>query len=393
MIGPCHLFSRWRVDYGKDSTLIDTRPEVFLPTFRYVSSVMTLSFDCPRCGKPLKAPEAAAGRTAECKFCHSKITIPTGSEEKGALEKHSSEKKPEGSADKLAFDMISSNVRTRGNIPRASILVESPSPEYLRARDQFSPQLQKAIWLYECRLLRESQLALVDFLVQSGIHPLEKSAAMYLLGRINFEENNFTSAVKIWQMLVEEFPQSYEGKLVDDRLSELLQILPGASTEYVDDIRASMYLKNGDHWIAGKGPGFYVDTAYINTIEAAVHWYDKTITEFPESAAARLAHEQKLKTLIGWKDADNFGMAYGAMGEFETYMPLVLEAFRAFEKAFPLAPSLQPLRYQIAQLYWSQKDFVNTDVWLKQVIENGSEEDSFYTDLATRRLHKLSASI
>jgi hypothetical protein len=42
--------------------------------------------------------------------------------------------------------------------------------------------------------------------------------------------------------------KSYEGKLVDDRLSELLQILPGASTEYVDDIRASMYLKNGDDW-------------------------------------------------------------------------------------------------------------------------------------------------
>ncbi len=377
----------------KPSSLIDARPEVIVPTFRYVSSIMTLSFDCPRCAKPLKAPEAAAGRSAECKFCHSKITIPSSTEEKSSSEKASTEKRSDGSADKLAFDMISSNVRTRGNIPRASILVESPSPEYLRARDQFSPQLQKAIWLYECRLLRESQLALVDFLVQSGIHPLEKSAAMYLLGRINFEENNYTSAVKIWQMLVEEFPQSYEGKLVDDRLSELLQILPGASTEYVDDIRASMYLKNGDHWIAGKGPGFYVDTAYINTIEAAVHWYDKTITEFPESAAARLAHEQKLKTLIGWKDTENFGMAYGAMGEFETYMPLVLEAFRAFEKAFPLAPSLQPLRYQIAQLYWSQKDFVNTDVWLKQVIENGSEEDSFYVDLATRRLHKLSASI
>jgi len=354
---------------------------------------MTLSFDCPSCGKPLKAPEAAAGRSAECKFCHNKITIPSISEDKSSAEKASTEKKSSGSADKLAFDMISSTVRTRGNIPRASILVESPSPEYLRTRDQFAPQLQKAIWLYECRLLRESQLALVDFLVQSGIHPLEKSAAMYLLGRINFEENKFQSAVKIWQMLVEEFPQSYEGKLVDDRLSELLQILPGASNEYIDDIRASMYLKNGDYWIVGKGAGFCVDTAYINNIEAAVHWYDKTITEFPESAAARLAHEQKLKTLIGWKDSENFGMAYGAMGEFETYMPKVLDAFRAFEKAFPLVPSLQPIRYQIAQLYWSQKDFVNTDVWLKQVIENGSEEDSFYVDLATRRLHKLSASI
>jgi predicted Zn-dependent protease len=106
-----------------------------------------------------------------------------------------------------------------------------------------------------------------------------------------------------------------------------------------------------------------------------------------------MAHEHKLQSLIGWKDKDNFGIAYGAMGEFTSYISKVIEAFEAFEKAFPNAPSLQPIRYQIAQLYWSNKDFVNTEKWLKRVIEHGGDEESFYSDLAERRLHKLSASI
>jgi tetratricopeptide (TPR) repeat protein len=344
---------------------------------------MTLSFDCPRCGKSLKAPEAAAGKTAECKFCHNKITIPQAAPDKT----HDS------AADQLAFDMISSTVRTRSKDPRAMLVVESLSHEILGTRAQYAPLLQKAIWLYECQLTHDAQLALIDFLVQKQIDSLEKSAAMYLLGLISFEENKIQSAVNIWRTLVEEFPDSYEGKLVADLIPELLRNVQAASTEYIDEVRASIYIKNGDSWLDGKDPGYFVDNAYINHIEASVHWYDKAIAEFPKSAAARLAHERKLQSLIGWKDKENFGIAHGAMGEFAIFMPKVLEAFRAFEKAFPDAPSLQPIRFQIAQLYWANKDFSNTELWLKKVVDHGEDEESFYVDLANRRLHKLSASI
>lgn len=344
---------------------------------------MTLSFDCPRCGKPLKAPEAAAGKLAECKFCHSKITIPPATKEK----------KQDDVAEQLAFDMISSSVRSRKSEPRAPLVVESLTHEHLRTRSQYSPILQKAIWLYECQLATDAQMALVDFLIQPQVDPLEKSAAIYLLGLICYEGDRVACAVKIWRTLVEEFPDSYESKLVEDRIPELMQNLSSVSSEYIEEVRASMYIKNGDFWIVGKDPSFFVDSSYINPIEAAVHWYDKTIAEFPESAAARLAHEHKLKSLIGWKDRDNFGIAYGAMGEFVEYLPKVLEAFQAFEKAFPRAPVLQPIRFQIAQLYWSNKDFIQTESWLKKVIEHGDGEASFYVDLAERRLHKLSASI
>lgn len=344
---------------------------------------MTLSFDCPRCGKPLKAPESAAGKMAECRFCHNKIAIPPVA----------TAKKSEEGANQLAFDMISSTVRTRGKEPRVSLVVETLSQDYLRTRNQFSPFLQRAIWMYESHLARDAQLALIEFLVQPQIDSLEKSAAIYLLGLISYEENQVQSAVKIWQTLIEECPESYERKLVEDRLPELLQNSQVVSSEYVDEVRASIYIRNGDFWIEGREPGYFIDNSFINNIEASVHWYNRAISEFPGSTAARLAHEQKLKALIGWKDKENFGIAFGAMGEYGTFMPKVLEAFQAFEKAFPEAPSLQPIRFQIAQLYWSNKDFHNTEIWLKKVVDHGGDEESLYVDLANRRLHKLSVSI
>ncbi len=343
---------------------------------------MTFSFDCPKCGKTLKAPDGASGKTAECKFCHTKLTIPLVGVDKA-----------EGEAEQLAFEMISATARTQRKDPRATLVVERLSPEYLRTRSQYSPLLQRAIWDYECGLFDDSQRALIDFLVQSQVDFLEKSAAMYLLGLICFEQGKLPNACKIWGTLREECPDSYEAKMVEDRLGEMRQGLGDGSDEYVEELRATMYLKNGDSWVSARKAGFYVDPAYINNIEAAVHWYDKTIAEFPDSTAGRLAHEAKLKALIGWKDKEDFGIAYGAMGEFSEYMPRVLEAYNAFEKSFSEAPSLQPIRYQIAQLYWMNKDFINTEVWLKKVIDQGSGDDSYYVDLANRRLNKLSASI
>ena len=344
---------------------------------------MTLAFECPRCGKSLKAPEGAAGKTAECKFCHTKITIP-------AVE---AMKRQGQDADRLAFDLISSSIRTREKVPRAVIVSESLTHEYMQARKGYSPTLQKAIWLYECQLQQQAQFALIDHLVDGQVHPLEMSAGMYLLGLISFEQGKFHSALRVWQTLIEEFPESYEGKIVVDRLAELEHLTQGKTTQYIDEARASMYLRNGDFWTTGRNSEFVLDTSYINNIEAALHWYDKAIVEFPKSAAARLAHEQKLRTLIGWKNPNDFGMAYGAVGEFSEYIPRVLEAFAAFEKEFPDTPTLQPLRFQIAQLYWNNKDFVNTERWLRAVISSGNDQDSFYSDLADRRLRKLSASI
>ena len=37
---------------------------------------MPISFSCPRCGKSLKAPDSAAGKSSKCPGCGSPVTCP-----------------------------------------------------------------------------------------------------------------------------------------------------------------------------------------------------------------------------------------------------------------------------------------------------------------------------
>ena len=73
----------------------------------------------------------------------------------------------------------------------------------------------------------------------------------------------------------------------------------------------------------------------------------------------------------------------------------------SLEKDHPEASTLQAFRYQIAQVYWKQRyrdeisyTWVPTHVdetkkWLNKVIEKTGDNDSFYSDLAERRLKNL----
>jgi hypothetical protein len=70
-------------------------------------------------------------------------------------------------------------------------------------------------------------------------------------------------------------------------------------------------------------------------------------------------------------------------------MPLLLSTFSAFESELPDASTLQPFKYQIAQAYWGHKDWEKTKEWLNIIIEKSGSNDSFYNDLAKRRLQKL----
>ena len=71
------------------------------------------------------------------------------------------------------------------------------------------------------------------------------------------------------------------------------------------------------------------------------------------------------------------------------YMPRLLQTFEAFEKDHPDASTLQAFRYQIAQAYWEQKNWNSTREWLNKIIDKAGENDSFYRDLAERRLKKV----
>lgn len=248
--------------------------------------------------------------------------------------------------------------------------------------------VEKARLLREHDLLREAKLELIDVIFSTAADS-SKAHAYYELGNIAFVERNVSAALDTWRKLVETYPKSEEAALVRDRIQELAEIVGEVSKTTAENAVAQSYLRHANFWSEGKDEIFHIDSSWIPNVEAAVKWFDKVISEYPKTTASRLAHEGKLRALLGWKETGQYGEAHGVKANFKTYMPLVLTAFTAFEAEQPDASSLQAFRYQIAQAYWSQKDWAKTREWLNAIILKSGDRDSFYRDLAERRLQKV----
>ncbi|MCK4873637.1 MAG: tetratricopeptide repeat protein [Phycisphaerales bacterium] len=249
--------------------------------------------------------------------------------------------------------------------------------------------LQKAEMLYEHGLVDDSKRELIGLIFEQGTSDADRASAHYLLGTIAFENDQVALALRTWRILIDEHPQSEPAKLVKGRIDELASIVGESLRESIDNAVALSYLRQGDFWSRGKSRAFTIDTSWIPNVDVAMKWYDKVIQEFPGTTAARVASEEKMRTLIGWENPGRYGTKHGIQGDFARYMPILESTFQAYADAFPEAPSLQAFRYQIAQGYWNNKQWDETRQWLRQIVEKAGEVDSFYKDLATRRLQKV----
>lgn len=250
------------------------------------------------------------------------------------------------------------------------------------------PQMRSARMFYEHGLNADAKRELIRVIAEpenANLHP----EAYYLLGVIAFDERRVATALGTWRELLERYTGSEEAALVEERIQELSQIVDESQQETIDNVILQGYLRHGDFWSRRKSSVFTIDSSWISNIEAAIKWYDKAIEEFPDTPGARRAFEEKLRTLLGWEDPGRYGSIHGLQGSFDTYMPTFLETFENFESMFPEASTLQAFRYQIAQAYWGQKDWANTRKWLNAIIEKSDGVDTFYSDLAKRRLKKV----
>lgn len=271
---------------------------------------------------------------------------------------------------------------------KKTILIAIFAFAFFSTASVFGASFQKAMMLNEHGLAKESKTELIDVLFSNAADN-EKAQSYYLLGSIAFTENKISVALDSWRELVKKYPQSKEAILVQDRIKELAEIVGEMEKETIDNAIAQSYIRHGDFWSRGKDYKFTIDSSWIPHVEAATKWYDKAIKEFPNSTASRIAYEEKMRTLLGWEDTGRYGDKHGVEKSFSQYMPQLLETFNAYEKEFPTASSLQAFRYQIAQAYWGNKDWVKTREWLNLIIEKAGDSDSFYKDAAQRRLQKV----
>ena len=63
---------------------------------------------------------------------------------------------------------------------------------------------------------------------------------------------------------------------------------------------------------------------------------------------------------------------------------MLIDTFNAYVRDLPDAPAKTAFRYQIAQIYWRMGDDASMKKWLDPILN--SQDDSFYKDLAKRRI-------
>ncbi len=252
----------------------------------------------------------------------------------------------------------------------------------------FSASINKALMLSEHGLKEEAKKELIN-IIFSKSNASSKSQAYYTLGNIAFNERNISTALDSWRTLVKLYPKSKQAKLVKNKIQELAEIVGESAKESVENAIALSYLRHGDFWSKDKSNRFTIDSSWIPKIETAIKWYDKVISEFPKTSASRVAYQDKIRTLLGWEERGKYGSKYGVKKSPKEYIPVLLKTFSSFEKDHPKASTLQAFRYQIAQVYWSQKNWPETKKWLNTIIKKSGTSDSFYKDLAKRRLKKL----
>ena len=250
-----------------------------------------------------------------------------------------------------------------------------------------SQSIEKAKMLLDHGLVAESKTELIDIAFSSKEDD-EKAQAYFLLGSIAFDNNNFSLATNTWTTLTTMYPNSKEAKQASVLSDSLLGALTETSNDKIDNAVAQAYIVNGDFYSSGKNTKWTIDTSFIPSVDAAIKWYDKVITEFPKSPASKLAYERKIQTLIGWKDRGQYGSSHGLEDDFVKYMHILIETGKLYFEEHPDTENKHALRFQIAQAFWGQKIWPNAEEWLNGIIDK-SEEDSFYKDLAERRLKHL----
>lgn len=251
---------------------------------------------------------------------------------------------------------------------------------------------EKAVLLQRHGLQAEAKRELIDVIFDKAASDVDKARAYFMLGSIAVDENSITSAVRTWTDLTTRFPESPEAAKAKEVLKSLTDILGDRKTELISDAVARSYLANAEFWSREKHDVFTIDSSWIGNVEAAVKWYDKVLAQFPGTPAAEVAYVGKMRTLLGWEGRGRYdepeGLKTKDTAAWTRYMEALLSTFSAYEKDFPKSSSAQAFRFQIAQAYWGVKNWDKTQTWLRRIVEVGPE-DSFYVDLAKRRLEKL----
>jgi tetratricopeptide (TPR) repeat protein len=240
---------------------------------------------------------------------------------------------------------------------------------------------------YEHGLVEDAKRGFIGITFDEDATEEEKARALSELGSIAFDQNKIGLAISTWRELTERFPESAEAMLVAERLDQIGEIVETTASGSLDNQIAMSHLRNGDWWSRGREEGITIDSSWIPNDQAALQWYDRVISEFPDTPSETLALKRKFQTVYGWEEPGQYGETYGVKktGQVQN----LIDVFTELETGAPEDVDLQRFRYMVAQSFWAHQKFDETRTWLQKVIDADEGKGGFYADLAAWRLKKV----
>ena len=168
----------------------------------------------------------------------------------------------------------------------------------------------KAELFLENGLTTEAQKELIELISTSANSP-DKPKALNMLASIAVDRNNPKAAIDAWNRLIRQYPASPEAVAAKRRLPILVSVVGQVAEETITDAAARVMLRNADFWAKERERIFTIDSSFIHNLDAAVFWYDKVIADHTGTTAAKVAFEEKMRSLFGWKEPGQYGRAYG----------------------------------------------------------------------------------
>lgn len=236
-------------------------------------------------------------------------------------------------------------------------------------------------------MINEAKKEYIEIATGGDFYDEDKAVALSSLGDIAFSENKIALAVSTWNELIEKYPESPQAEQIKTRLSQLADVVKSVEDQSVDNVVAQAYISHGDWWSKNKEEITTIDASWIPADQVALGWFDKVISEFPKTDAARIAYLKKFQVVLGWTDPGEYGETFGVKRTGN--ITDLVSVFDKFSAEFPNDENLQRLRYTIAQEYWSKRQFTETKEWLDKIIKADAGAGGFYADLAEWRLKKV----
>jgi outer membrane protein assembly factor BamD (BamD/ComL family) len=250
-------------------------------------------------------------------------------------------------------------------------------------------QISEAQLLYDHGLADEAKRVLFAVFRDTSVAHDSRSESLYWLASMAVNEGRFQVAARDFERLAADYAETARGKAAAEMLPQLRQVVTENSRKEMSSPVAQSFMRNGDFWANEIGQ-FKIDSSWLPKEDMAIEWYDRVIQQFPKTEAAEEAYSKKIRALLGWEDRGAYSTTkYGALRDPDRYLSGAIAAFKQMSQDFPDSGYLQALRYQIAQSYWSRRQWPPAREWLNQIIAAKSGQIDFYVQAAEKRLAKL----